>query len=111
MCFTTSSTSITVWRGNAGIVFLSTSYIRHRIERGVSGNRKGYNEIYSRIGRKFYELEPTDGTDVASICRANGLDNVRQISNVIKATEKSDFDLRCVKKRRAQGEKDGRGQS
>ncbi|WP_305156925.1 ATP-binding protein [uncultured Duncaniella sp.] len=83
--------------GKCGIVFMSTSYIRHRIERGVSGNRKGYNEIYSRIGRKFYELEPTDGTDVASICRANGLDNVRQIGNVIKATEKSDFDLRCVK--------------
>ena len=83
--------------GKCGIVFMSTSYIRHRIERGVSGNRKGYNEIYSRIGRKFYELEPTDARDVISICRANGLTGERQISKVIKDSEKSDFDLRCVK--------------
>lgn len=83
--------------GRCGIVFMSTSYIRHRIERGVSGNRKGYNEIYSRIGRRFFELEPTSGADVAAICQANGLTDPRQIDNVIAATEKSDFDLRCVK--------------
>lgn len=83
--------------GKCGIVFLSTSYIRHRIERGVSGNRKGYNEIYSRIGRRFFELEPTSAVDVDSICRANGLNDDRRIGNVIQATEKSDFDLRCVK--------------
>ena len=83
--------------GKCGIVFMSTSYIRHRIERGVSGNRKGYNEIYSRIGRRFYELEPTGAVDVAAICQANGLADRGQISKVIKDTEKSDFDLRCVK--------------
>ena len=28
---------------------------------------------YSRIGRKFYELEPTDVNDVFAICSANGV--------------------------------------
>lgn len=83
--------------GKCGIVFMSTSYIRHRIERGVSGNRKGYNEIYSRIGRRFFELEPTSAVDVMAVCEANGLTDSRQVSRVIEATEKSDFDLRCVR--------------
>lgn len=83
--------------GKCGIVFLSTSYVRHRIERGVSANRKGYDEIHSRIGRRFFELEPTDVPDVVAVCRANGLTDGRKIENVIKASEKSDFDLRCVR--------------
>ncbi len=83
--------------GKCGIVFMSTSYIRHRIERGVSANRKGYNEIYSRIGRRFFELDPTGRADVAAICQANGLTEERHVKNVITAAEKSDFDLRCVK--------------
>lgn len=35
--------------------------------------------------------------DVSAICHANGLTDNRQVSNVIMATEKEDFDLRCVK--------------
>ncbi len=103
--------------GKCGIVFLSTSYIRHRIERGVSSNRKGYNEIYSRIGRRFFELEPTTAVDVIAVCRANGLTDKRQISNVIEVSEKSDFDLRCVRsaihreKRMAQAEKTKRSKA
>lgn len=83
--------------GKCGIVFMSTSYIQHRIARGVNGNRKGYNEIFSRIGRKFFELEPTNAVDVAAICQANGLSDRRQIDRVIEATEEESFDLRCVK--------------
>ena len=83
--------------GKCGMVFMSTSYIEQRIERGISSNRKGYNEIYSRIGRRFFELEPTSAVDVAAICHANGLSDRRHISEVIGATEKAGFDLRCVK--------------
>ena len=65
--------------GHCGIVFMSTSYIQNRIERGVNANKKGYNEIYSRIGRRFFELEPVGGQDVIAICRANGLEEVAAI--------------------------------
>ena len=57
--------------GKCGITFLSTDYIQHRIDCGLNHNRKGYNEIYSRIGRKFFELEPTSCNDVFAICQAN----------------------------------------
>lgn len=83
--------------GKCGITFLSTGYIRHRIDCGLRYNRKGYNEIYSRIGRRFFELEPTSGNDVFAVCRANGLTDKKLIANVIGATERSEFDLRCVK--------------
>ena len=83
--------------GKCGITFLSTDYIQHRIDCGLNHNRKGYNEIYSRIGRKFFELEPTSCNDVFAICQANGLTDKKQIANVIDLTEKSEFDLRCVK--------------
>lgn len=83
--------------GKCGIVFMSTSYIHHRIARGVNGNRKGYNEIYSRIGRKFFEIEQTSAFDVAAICQANGLTDREQIDRVIEAAEEVSFDLRCVR--------------
>lgn len=83
--------------GKCGIVFMSTSYIEQRIERGVNSNRRGYNEIYSRIGRRFFTLDPTTPIDVSAICYANGITEKRQIANVIGTTEKEDFDLRCVK--------------
>ena len=83
--------------GKCGIVFMSTSYIHHRIARGINGNRKGYNEIFSRIGRKFFELEPTSAVDVAAICQANGLNDRKQIDRVIEAADEMSFDLRCVK--------------
>lgn len=83
--------------GKCGITFLSTDYIQHRIDCGLNHNRKGYNEIYSRIGRKFFKLEPTSCNDVFAICQANGLMDKKLIANVIDVTEKSEFDLRCVK--------------
>ena len=83
--------------GKCGITFLSTYYIQHRIDCGLNHNRRGYNEIYSRIGRKFFKLEPTSCNDVFAICQANGLMDKKLIANVIDVTEKSEFDLRCVK--------------
>lgn len=37
-----------------GIVFFSTSYIKRRMTMGLRYNKCGYNEIHSRIGRKFF---------------------------------------------------------
>lgn len=82
----------------AGIVFLSTSYIQRRMEIGLKHNKKGYREIHSRIGRKFFEVEETSAVDVYSICQANGLTDEKAISRVIKDAEECDFDLRRVKK-------------
>ena len=80
-----------------GIVFFSTSYIKRRMQMGLRYNKCGYNEIHSRMGRKFFEVERTSPNDVYAICAGNGL-NEKQTSAVMKDTEQYDFDLRRVKK-------------
>lgn len=81
-----------------GIVFFSTAYIKRRIKIGLRYDKKGYNEIDSRIGRKFFELEPTSPSDVYAVCAANGLSDKAIISGIIREVEECDFDLRRVKK-------------
>ena len=80
-----------------GIVFFSTSYIKRRMQIGLRYNKCGYNEIHSRMGRKFFDLEPTSARDVYAICTGNGLSE-KQTAAVVKDAEQYDFDLRRVKK-------------
>lgn len=81
-----------------GIVFFSTSYIERRIRNGLKYQKQGYEEIYSRLGRKFFRLVHTDAIDVASICKANGLTDEKKIAKVLQEVEKCEYDLRRVKK-------------
>ncbi len=81
-----------------GVVFMSTDYIKKRISRGLRCQKPGYKEFYSRIGRKYFELEDTTANDVYAICTANGLKERKEIDEVIRDAEQCDFDLRRVKK-------------
>jgi len=81
-----------------GIVFLSTSYIETRMNNGIRYNKKGYREILSRIGRKFYTPDPVKAVDVFAICKANGLTDEKAIARVIKDVETCEFDLRRAKR-------------
>ena len=65
---------------------------------GLRYDKKGYNEIDSRIGRKFFELEQTSPQDVALVCDANGIKTNKELSAIIRETEECGFDLRRVKK-------------
>lgn len=82
----------------AGVVFLSTDYICKRITRGLHFQKPGYKELFSRIGRKFFELEPTTAHDVHAICRANGITDPVLIDKVVMEAAEYEFDLRRVKK-------------
>lgn len=99
--------------GRAGIVFMSTDYIKRCVDNGLRYNKKGYKEINSRIGRKFFDLNATSRNDVYAICQANGLTGEAEIRRVLKDAETSDNDLRRVKrvihaqKRRAEQQKGG----
>lgn len=84
--------------GHAGIVFLSTDYIKRRIENGLRYNKKGYKEINSRIGRRFYEVSATEQNDIYAICQANSLTNRADIEEVLKDAKRSENDLRRVKR-------------
>lgn len=78
-----------------GIVLCATQYLKKRIERGANNNRKGYKEIYSRIGRKFIPMPVVNRSDIKAVCMANGLEDRREIERII---EDSDNDLRRVKR-------------
>lgn len=82
----------------AGVVFLSTDYICKRITRGLHFQKPGYKELFSRIGRKFFEVEPTTTHDVHAICRANGITDPVLIDKVVMEAAEYEFDLRRVKK-------------
>lgn len=81
-----------------GVVFMSTDYIKKRIKNGLRWEKPGYKEFYSRIGRKYFELEETTPNDVYAICTANGLGDRKDIDAVMRDAETCDFDLRRVKK-------------
>lgn len=79
-----------------GIVTLSTDHLEKRVKKGLRLNRKGYQEFYSRIGRKFITAPGVSSVDIQSICRANGITTVGDIKTIV---EDCDYDLRRVKRR------------
>lgn len=91
--------------GQCGIVLCATDYLQKRIERGVRFNRKGYQEIYSRIGRKFVKVQVVNEEDVADVCKANGVTHTADIGRIVK---ECDNDLRRVKRACWQIQKGGR---
>ncbi|MCD7938689.1 MAG: ATP-binding protein, partial [Bacteroides intestinalis] len=82
----------------SGIVFLSTDYIKRRVESGLRYNKKGYKEINSRIGRKFFDVNVATEQDVYAICQANGLTDLAEIKRVQREAAQGEYDLRRVKR-------------
>ena len=80
---------------HCGLILTATSYLRARIEKGLRLNRKGYAEIFSRLGRKFVELPLHNSEDVAAVCVANGVTDTKTINSII---DEADGDLRRVKR-------------
>lgn len=81
---------------HCGIVLCATDHLAKRIKRGIKLNKKGYNEIYSRIGRKFIELVSLGVADIAAICKANGIEDGKVIKEIVSDCE---GDLRRVKRK------------
>ncbi|MBN2668779.1 MAG: ATP-binding protein [Bacteroidales bacterium] len=81
---------------HCGIALLATDHLAKRVKKGLRLNKKGYKEIYSRIGRKFIELPGIGSTDVSQICRANGINENKTIKDIFQDSER---DLRRVKRK------------
>jgi DNA transposition AAA+ family ATPase len=81
---------------HCGIVLCATKHLEKRIKRGIKLNKKGYTEIFSRIGRKFVELKGVGAADVTAICIANGIEAKVDIQAVMEDCE---GDLRRVKRK------------
>lgn len=81
---------------HCGIVLVATGHLEKRIKKGLRLNKKGYTEIYSRIGRKYIELKGVGTTDITQVCVANGITDRTEIKEIIKDSE---GDLRRVKRK------------
>jgi DNA transposition AAA+ family ATPase len=81
---------------HVGIILCATDFLEKRIKKGVRTNRKGYKEIYSRVGRKFIPIQVVNGGDIAAVCKANGMDDAAAINEIIDDCE---YDLRRVKRK------------
>lgn len=86
-------------KDKAGIIFLSTSYIEKRMENGLKHNKKGYQEINSRIGRKFYKISKNTANDVYAVCVANGIKEDKALENIIQDAASYENDMRRVTKK------------
>lgn len=80
---------------HCGILLCATDYLEKRIKRGVRNSRKGYREIYSRVGRKFIGLPLASSNDIIAVCKANGVENRSDITRIV---DEADGDLRRVKR-------------
>jgi len=81
---------------HCGLVLVATSHLEKRIHRGIKLNKKGYTEIFSRMGRKFIELKGVGYSDVKGICNANGIDKAADVKAI---WEDCEGDLRRVKRK------------
>jgi len=79
--------------GHCGIMMCATDHLEKRVKKGLKLNKKGYKEIYSRIGRKFIQLQGVCSRDISQVCLANGIEDKAQIKEVV---EDSEYDLRRV---------------
>ena len=73
---------------HCGIILCATAFLKKRIEKGIRTHRKGYEEIYSRMGRKFVTLQVINS-------EANGLTDTKEINRII---DDCDCDLRRMKR-------------
>jgi hypothetical protein len=69
--------------GMCGIVWTSTDAITKRIDKGVARNKVGFNEIFSRIGRRFIQLPGLNRQEIRDICAANGIDGAEEVARII----------------------------
>lgn len=82
--------------GKCGMVLLSTDSIEVRIKRGLRLNKRGYNEFWSRLGRRCVKLSAVDYEDIKAVCEANGENRASVIEDIVRDSE---GDLRRVTRR------------
>lgn len=81
--------------GHCAIILCATNYLRKRLEFGLKRDKKGYPEIWSRIGGKPFNLDGLGFSDVVQICSVNGMQDRKRIKEVY---HESNGDLRRVKR-------------
>ncbi len=74
-------------KGKCGIVLMATEFLVKRIKRGRALQRKGYDEIHSRIGHTFVGFGRNTYEEIRRICQANGMDDAHAIREIFNSYE------------------------
>lgn len=80
---------------HCGIILSATQHLEKRLQKGLRIGRKGYEEVYSRIGRQCIHLSVLSPEDVSLVCTANGLTDSRRVRRI---AEEAQCDLRRVRR-------------
>lgn len=81
--------------GYCGFLLSGVKALKKKVLNGVNRDKVGYAEMYSRIGRKFINLDPVTIKDVKLICHANDIMEPEEVQLI---ADKSEGDLRRVKR-------------
>jgi hypothetical protein len=65
-----------------GIVLGATGFLEKRVIAGVNKDKRGFREIYSRLGKKFIELDGLNSLDIKKIIMLNGIDDPKIIAEI-----------------------------
>jgi hypothetical protein len=80
--------------GKCGLIIQATHYLQSFIQNGVDTGKKGFQEIYSRIGQIFLEVPKINLNDAKKICRANGLTDDLLITEIFNSCN---YDVRVIR--------------
>jgi hypothetical protein len=80
--------------GKCGLVLQATGYLETFIVNGVERGKRGFQEIYSRIGQIFLKVPKINRNDVELICQANGVIETDKITTIYN---NCNHDVRVVK--------------
>ncbi|MGM8362095.1 AAA family ATPase [Flavobacterium sp. ARAG 55.4] len=69
---------------DCGMVISATHFLERKIAKGVVLDKMGYREVLSRVGGKFFELEPNNYADTLKICSTNGVTNEEVIRTIYR---------------------------
>ncbi len=81
---------------HCGMILLATQHLEKRLKAGERACKRGYSEIWSRLGRKCIHLRRTSAADIVAICMANGITARADQDAVV---EDSEQDLRRVRRK------------
>lgn len=81
--------------GHTAFVLSGAPFLRNLIENNAKKDKRGYREIYSRLGRRFIVASPANISDVEAVCNANGITDADDIQSIFNESE---GDLRRVKR-------------
>lgn len=86
--------------GRLGVIISGVKHLERKMRFGVQRNKGSYDELDSRLGRRYIELDPISVEDVTKICMENGLTDATQIQVIYDTaiTAGGGIDLRRVKR-------------